>query len=169
MKDNVQESLELLEMMKGVGKVRSEEEIQDDLDRAFQEKMKREAEQREQERLYKERLAKEQEEIREAQYQKYKEIFDFIKTFNKLEIEDYYCIVELNDGEQYMAKPEELKRDEEFIMLYIQRYVGASSIWENPYQMILEVNVNQVKGIKLCEEIKKEVIIVKKSKFGKLE
>ena len=57
MKDNIQEQLELLEMMKqGFGVVRTEEQIQDDLDKEFQERMKREEEQREQERLYKERL-----------------------------------------------------------------------------------------------------------------
>ena len=167
MKDNIQESLELLEMMKqGFGKVRTEEEIQDDLDKEFQERMKHEAEQREQERLYKERLEKEQKEIREAQYQAHKEIFDFMKIFNELEVEDYYCVVELKDGRQFMGKPKELKRDTEYIMLYIERNVGASSMFENPYQTILETNVNEVKGIKLCEEIKKEVVIVKKSKFG---
>ena len=161
-----QETLELLEMMKGIGKVRTEEEIQDDLDREFQERMKREAEQKEQERLYKERLEQEQKERREAQYQSHKEIFDFMKVFNELDEEDYYCIVELKDGKQYFAKPKELKRDDEYIMFYIQRYVGASSMWENPYQMILEVNVNQVKGLQLKEEINQEVIIVIKSKFG---
>ena len=167
MKDNIQESLELLEMMKqGFGKVRTEEEIQDDLDREFQERMKREEERREQERLYKERLAREQEEIRETQYQKHKDIFDFMKVFNELDAEDYYCIVELNNGKQFMAKPKELKRDTEYIMFYIERNVGANSMFENPFHTILETNVNEVKGIKLCEEIKKEVIIVKKSKFG---
>ena len=41
--NNIQEQLELLEMMKqGFGKVRTEEEVQDDLDREFQERMKRE-------------------------------------------------------------------------------------------------------------------------------
>ena len=163
------EQLRLLEEMKqGFGKVRTEEEIEDDLDRAFQEKMKREAERQEQERLYKERLAKEQEEHRQAQYNLHKEIFDFMRNFNELDVEDYYCIVELKSGEQFMAKPEELKRDEEYIMFYIQRNVGATSMWENPYQIILETNVNEVKGIKLCEEIKQEVVIVKKSKFGKM-
>ena len=167
MKDNLQESSELLEMMKqGFGKVRTEEEIEDDLDRAFKEKMKREAERQEQERLYRERLAKEQEEIRQAQYHKYKEIFDFIKNFNVLDEEDYYCIVELKSGEQFMAKPTELKRDEDYIMFYIQRNVGASSMWENPYRIILETNVNEVKGLQLKEEIKQEVVIIKKSKFG---
>ena len=167
---NIEEQLQLLEMMKqGFGKVRTDEEIQDDLDREFQERMKREEQQREQERLYKERLAREQEERREAQYQLHKDIFDFMKIFNELEPDDFYCVVELNNGKQFMAKPGELKRDTEYIMFYIERNVGASSMFENPYQTILETNVNEVKGIKLCEEIKKEVVIVKKSKFGKLE
>ena len=162
-----QETLELLEMMKGVGKVRTEEEIQDDLDREFQERMKREAEQQEQERLYRERLAKEQQEIRETQYQKYKQIFDFIKTFNKLEVEDYYCVVELNDGRQFMAKPTDLRRDEEFVMFYIMKRKRGQISWgECPYYYELEVNVSEVKGVKLCEEIKKEVVIVKKSVYG---
>ena len=83
MKDNIQEQLQLLEMMKqGFGVVRTEEEIQDDLDKEFQERMKREEQQREQERLYKERLEREQEERRQAQYQAHKEIFDFMKVFN---------------------------------------------------------------------------------------
>ena len=164
--NNIQEQLQLLEMMKqGFGKVRTEEEVQDDLDKEFQERMKREEEQREQERLFKERLEQEQKERQEANYQAHKEIFDFMKVFNELEVEDYYCVVELKDGKQFMAKPKELKRDTEYIMLFIERNVGASSMFENPYQTILETNVNEVKGIKLCEEIKKEITIIKKSKL----
>ena len=167
MKDNIQEQLQLLEMMKhGFGKVRTEEEVQDDLDREFQERMKREEEQREQERLYKERLEREQEERRQAQYQAHKEIFDFMKIFNELDEEDFYCVVELNNGKQFMAKPKELKRDSEYLMFYIERNVGAASMFENPYQEILQTNVNEIKGIKLCEEIKQEIVIIKKSKFG---
>lgn len=166
MKDNVQEQLQLLEMMKGIGKVRTEEEIQDDLDREFQERMKREEEQREQERLYKERLAREEEERRQQNYQAHKEIFDFMKVFNELDEDDYYCIVELKDGKQFTAKPKELKRDAEFIMFYIMRNVGANSMFENPFRTILETNVNEIKGIQLKEEIKQEVVMIKKSKFG---
>ena len=165
--NNIQEQLELLEMMKqGFGKVRTEEEVQDDLDREFKERMKREEEQREQERLYKEQLEREQEERRQAQYQAHKEIFDFMKVFNELDEEDFYCVVELNNGKQFMAKPKELKRDSEYIMFYIQRNVGANSMFENPYRTILESNVNEIKGIALREEIKKEIVIIKKSKFG---
>ena len=168
--NNIQEQLKLLEEMKrGVGKVRTEEEIQDDLDREYQERMKREEEQREQERLYKERLEREQEERRQEQYKAHKEIFDFMKVFNELEPDDFYCVVELNNGKQFMAKPKELKRDTEYIMFYIQRNVGANSMFENPYQTILETNVNEIKGIQLKEEIKQEVVIIKKSKFGKME
>ena len=167
MKNNITEQLELLEMMKhGFGVVRTEEDIQDDLDREFQERMKREEEQREQERLYKAQLEREQEESREAQYQAYKDIFDFMKVFNELDEEDFYCVVELNNGKQFMEKPKELKRDAEFIMFYIQRNVGANSMFENPYRTILETNVNEIKGIQLKEEIKKEIVIIKKSKFG---
>ena len=170
MKDNIKEQLELLEMMKqGFGKVRTEEEIQDDLDREFEERMKREEEQREQERLYKERLEREQEEIRQAQYQAHKEIFDFMKVFNELDEDDFYCVVELNNGEQFTAKPKELKRDTDYIMLYIQRNVGANSMFENPFRTILETNVNDIKGIQLKEELKQEVVIIKKSVFGKME
>lgn len=167
MKDSIEQQLELLEMMKGVGKVRTEEEIQDDLDREYQERMKREEEQREQERLYRERLEKEQEESRQANYQSHKEVFDFMKVFNELDEEDYYCIVELKDGRQFMAKPKELKRDVEYIMFYIQRNVGANSMFENPFRTILQTNVNEIKGIQLKEEIKQEVVIIKKSVFGK--
>ena len=170
MKDNISEQLELLEMMKqGFGKVRTEEEIQDDLDREYQERMKREEEQREQERLYKERLEREQEERRQTNYQAHKEIFDFMKVFNELDEDDFYCVVELNNGKQFMAKPKELKRDAEYIMFYIQRNVGANSMFDNPYRTILEVNVNEIKGLQLKEEIKQEIIIIKKSKFGKME
>ena len=168
--NNIQEQLELLEMMKhGFGKVRTEEEVQDDLDKEFQERMKLEREREEQERLYKERLEREQEERRQAQYQAHKEIFDFMKIFNELDEEDFYCVVELNNGKQFMAKPKELKRDAEYVMLFIERNVGAASMFESPYRTILETNVNEIKGIKLCEEIKKEVVIVKKSKFGVME
>ena len=170
MKDNIKEQLELLEMMKhGFGKVRTEEEIQDDLDKEFKERMKREEEQREQERLYKERLEREQEERRQFNYQLHHEIFDFMKVFNELEVDDYYAIVELKDGKQFMAKPKELKRDTEYLMLFIERNVGAASMFENPYQEILQTNVNEIKGIALREEIKQEVVIIKKSKFGVME
>lgn len=168
--NNIQEQLRLLEEMKrGFGKVRTDEEIKDDLDREFEERMKREEEQREQDRLFKERLEREQEERRQAQYEAHKDIFDFMKVFNELDEEDYYCIVELNNGEQFMAKPKELKRDAEYIMFYIQRNVGANSMFENPFRTILETNVNEIKGIQLKEEIKQEVIITKTTRFGKFE
>ena len=167
MKNNIQEQLELLEMMKqGFGKVRTEEEVQDDLDKEYQERMKKQAEQEEQERLYKERLEQEQKERQEMNYMAHKEIFDFMKVFNELEPDDFYCVVELNNGKQFMAKPKELKRDSEYLMFYIERNVGAASMFENPYRTILEVNVNDIKGIQLKEEIKKEIVIIKKSKFG---
>lgn len=170
MKDNIKEQLELLEMMKnGWGVVRTQEEIETDLDREFQERMKREEEQREQERLYKEMLEREQEERRQANYQAHKDIFDFMKVFNELEPDDFYCVVELNSGKQYMAKPKELKRDAEYIMIFIERNVVQNSMFDKPYETILEVNVNEVKGIKLCEEIKKEIVIIKKTKFGAWE
>ena len=170
MKDNIQEQLELLEMMKhGFGKVRTEEEIQTDLDKEFEERMKREREQEEAERIYRERLEQERKERQEMNYMIHKEIFDFMNVFNELEPDDYYCIVELKDGKQYFAKPKELKRDTEYIMLFIERNVGAASMFENPFQTILETNVNEIKGIQLKEELKQEVVIVKKSKFGKME
>lgn len=166
MKDNIAEQLELLEMMKGVGKVRTEEEIQTDLDREFKERLRKEEQLKEEERLYKERLEKEREERQQQNYQAHKEIFDFMKTFNTLPSDDYYCVVELNDGSQFMAKPKELKRDEEYIMFYIVRNVGANSLFDNPYQNILETNVNQIKGIQLKEEEQREIVIIKKSVFG---
>ena len=165
--NNIQEQLQLLEMMKqGFGEVRTEEQIQDDLDKEYQERMKKQAEQEEQERLYKERLEREQEERRQAQYQAHKDIFDFMKIFNELDEEDFYCVVELKNGKQFMAKPKELKRDAEYIMFYIERNVGAASMFENPYRTILETNVNEIKGIQLKEEIKQEIVVIKKSKFG---
>ena len=167
--NNIEEQLALLEMMKhGFGVVRTEEEIQDDLDKEYQERMKREEEQREQERLFKERLEREQQERRQAQYEAHKDIFDFMKIFNELDEEDYYCIVELKNGKQFMAKPKELKRDADYIFFYIQRNVGAASMFENPYRTILEENVNQIKGIKLCEEEQREITIIKKSVYGKM-
>ena len=170
MKDNISEQLELLEMMKnGFGKVRTEEEIQDDLDKEFQERMKREREQEEAERIYRERMEQERKERQEMNYMAHKEIFDFMKVFNELEVEDYYCVVELNNGKQFMAKPKELKRDAEYIMFYIQRNVGANSMFESPYQTILETNISEIKGIALREELKQEITIIKKSKFGKME
>ena len=78
-------------------------------------------------------------------------------------------ITELNNGEQFMAKPKELKRDTEYIMFYIQRNVGANSMFENPFRTILETNVNDIKGIQLKEELKQEIVIIKKSVFGKME
>ena len=167
MKDNIKEQLELLEMMKnGFGKVRTQEEIEDDLDKEFEERMKREREQQEAERRFRERLEREQEEQRQHNYNEHKDIFDFMKIFNELEVDDYYAIVELNNGKQYFAKPKELKRDENYLMLYIQRNVGANSMFECPYQTILETNINVVKGIVLKEELQQEIVMIKKSKFG---
>ena len=42
-------------------------------------------------------------------------------------------------------------------------------MFESPYRTILEVNVNEIKGIQLKEEIKQEIVIIKKSKFGVME
>ena len=92
-----------------------------------------------------------------------------MKVFNELDEEDFYCVVELNNGKQFMAKPKELKRDAEYIMFYIQRNVGANSMFESPYQTILETNISEIKGIALREELKQEITIIKKSKFGKME
>ena len=168
MKDNITEQLELLEMMKGVGKVRTEEEIEDDLDREFKERMKREEEQREQERLMRERLQKEEEERRQAQYELHKEVFDFIKTINQLEPEDYYAIVELQNGEQYECKPAELKHDDDYIMFYIMKRKWGQLSWgEYPWYRKLEVNVNEIKGIKLFPEEQKEIVTIKKTEYGK--
>ena len=169
MKDNIEQQLELLEMMKGIGKVRTEQEIEDDLDREFKERMEQERKLQEQERLYKERLEREQEEQRHQNYNEHKDIFDFMRVFNELEVDDYYAIIELNNGKQYFAKPQELKRDENYIMVYIMRNVGSQSIFENPYEKILETNVNEIKGIQLKEELKQEIVMIKKSKFGKME
>lgn len=170
MKDNIAEQLELLEMMKqGFGKVRTEEEIQDDLDKELQERLKREREQEEAERCFRERMEQERKERQEMNYMVHKEIFDFMKVFNELEPDDFYCVVELNNGEQFMAKPKELKRDAEYIMFYIQRNVGANSMFENPYQTILETNVNEIKGIKLVPEEQREITIIKKSVYGKMD
>ena len=169
MKDNIKESIELLEMMKGIGKVRTQEEIQDDLDKEYKERMEQEMKLQEQERLMKERLEREQEEQRQYNYQAHKEIYDFMRVFNELEVDDWYAIVELNNGEQYFAKPQELKRDENYVMVYIMRNVGSQSIFENPFEQILETNVNEIKGIQLKEEIKQEIVMIKKSKFGKME
>lgn len=168
--NNIQEQLRLLEeMKKGFGVVRTEEEIQDDLDKEYQERMRKQAELEEQERQFKERLEREQQERRQQQYEAHKEIFDFMKVFNELDADDYYCTVELMNGKQYQAIPSELKRDEDYLMIYIMRNVGSDSMFENPYRTILETNVNQIKGIKLQEEIKKEIVVIKKSRFGKFE
>ena len=168
--NNIEEQLKLLEEMKrGFGVVRTEEQIQDDLDREFAEQMRKQAEQEEAERIYKERMEREQEERRQFNYQLHREIFDFMKVFNELEPDDFYCVVELKNGKQFMAKPKELKRDTEYVMFYIERNVGAASMFENPYQIILETNVNEIKGIQLKEETKQEVVIIKKSKFGVME
>lgn len=170
MKDNVQEQLELLEMMKsGWGVVRTQEQIETDLDREFQQRMKREREQEEAERCFRERMEQERKERQEMNYMIHKEIFDFMKVFNELDEEDYYAIVELQDGKQYFAKPKELKRDAEYIMFYIERTDFQNSIFDNPFETILETNVNEIKGIQLKEETKQEVVIIKKSKFGVME
>ena len=169
MKDNITESLELLKMMKGIGKIRTQEEIEDDVDREYKERMEQERKLQEQERLMKEQLEREQEEQRQQNYQEHKDIYDFMRVFNELEVDDYYAIIELNNGEQYFAKPKELKRDENYVMVYIMRNVGSQSIFENPYEKKLETNVNEIKGIQLKEEIKQEIVMIKKSKFGKME
>lgn len=161
---------EQIEKLKsGWGVVRTQEQIEDDLDREYKERMEQERKLQEQERLMKERQEKEQEEQRQANYQSHKDIYDFIRVFNELEVEDYYAIVELNNGKQYFAKPKELKRDENYVMVYIMRNVGSQSIFESPYEKILETNVNDIKGIQLKEEIKQEIVTIKKSKFGKME
>lgn len=157
---------EIEKLKQGWGIVRTQEQIQTDLDRAFQERMKREEELRKQEEEYQERMRKEKEEQRQRNYESHKDIFDFIRAFNELPQDDYYAVIELKDGSQHFAKPQELKRDEEYIMIYIMRNKGTESIFENPYVTILETNVNEIKGIQLKEEIQKKVIIIKKSMFG---
>ena len=167
MNDKMKEQLEFIEKMRtGFGIVRTEEQIQDDLDKEFEERMKREEELRKQEEEYQERLRKEKEEQRQRNYESHKDIFDFIRAFNELPQDDYYAVIELKDGSQHFAKPQEMKRDEDYLMIYIMRNKGTESIFENPYVTILETNVNEIKGLKLENELKKEVILIKKSVFG---
>ena len=55
-------------------------------------------------------------------------------------------------------------------MVYIMKQKREQLSWgENPLYCELETNVNEIKGIQLKEEIKQEIVIVKKSVFGKME
>ena len=92
-----------------------------------------------------------------------------MKVFNELEPDDFYCVVELNNGKQYMCKPTNLKRDEEYIMIYIMKHKSGQLSWgENPLYCELEINVNEIKGIKLVPEEQRVITIIKKSVYGKM-
>ena len=164
MKDNIKESLELLEMMKGVGKVKTQEELQEELDEKERLRLKQLAEQEEQQKREIELENKRKEEEKQKRYEEDQPLIDFIKTFKQLPKEEYFMILELSSGKQLKLKSDEIIVDRNNYIGYKNPNYGFMD--ERQYIVINLEGKTNMNGCQLVEEQKEEIIVIKRSHKG---
>ena len=164
MKDNIKESLELLEMMKGVGKVKTQEELQEELDEKERLRLKQLAEQEEQQKREIELENKRKEEEKQKRYEEDQPLIDFIKTFKQLPKEEYFMILELSSGKQLKLKSDEIIVDRNNYIGYKNPNYGFMD--ERQYIVINLEGRTNMNGCQLVEEQKEEIIVIKRSHKG---
>ena len=150
-------------MLQGFGHVRTEKEIQDDLDKAFQERMRLEQEQRERELQFRQMEEERKEQERQQRYNDNKELIEYIKTFREMPTDDYYLIIETQDGKQSFYKSHEIVIDQNYLIgVANPKYNGIYS--DEPRFNILEPK--DIKGIVVKEEQQEQIITIKKTTKG---
>ena len=164
MKDNIKESLELLEMMKGVGKVKSQEELQEELDEKERLRLKQLAEQEEQRQREIELESRRKEEEKQKRYEEDQPLIDFIKAFKQLPKEEYFMILELSSGKQLKLKSDEIVVDRNNYIGYKNPNYGFMD--ERQYIVINLEGKTNMNGCQLVEEQKEEIIVIKRSHKG---
>ena len=164
MKDNIQEQLELLEMMKGVGKVKTQEEIQEELDEKERLRLKQLAEQEEQRNREIELENKRKEEEKQKRYEEHQPLIDFIKAFKQLPKDEYFMILELSNGKQLKLKSDEIIVDRNNFIGYKNPNYGFMD--DRQYIVINLEGKTNMNGCQLVEEFKEEIIVIKRSHKG---
>ena len=164
MKDNVSEQLQLLEMMKGFGKVKTQEELQEELDEKERLRLKQLAEQEEQRNREIELENKRKEEEKQKRYEEDQPLIDFIKAFKQLPKEEYFMILELASGKQLKLKSDEIIVDRNNYIGYKNPNYGFMD--DRQYIVINLEGRTNMNGCQLVEEQKEEIIVIKRSHKG---
>lgn len=162
--NNIQEQLALLEMMKGVGKVKTQEELQEELDEKERLRLKQLAEQEEQRNREIELENKRKEEEKQKRYEEDQPLIDFIKTFKQLPKEEYFMILELSSGKQLKLKADEIVVDRNNYIGYKNPNYGFMD--DRQYIVINLEGRTNMNGCQLVEEFKEEIIVIKRSHKG---
>ena len=164
MKDNITEQLQLLEMMKGFGKVKTQEELQEELDEKERLRLKQLAEQEEQRNREIELENKRKEDEKQKRYEEDQPLIDFIKAFKQLPKEEYFMILELASGKQLKLKSDEIIVDRNNFIGYKNPNYGFMD--ERQYIVINLEGRTNMNGCQLVEELKEEIIVIKRSHKG---
>ena len=166
--NNIQEQLKLLEMMKGqLGHVKSEQEIQEELDEKERLRLKQLAEQEEQRKREIELESKRKEEEKQKRYEDDQPLIDFIKAFKQLPKEEYFMILELTSGKQLKLKSDEIVVDRNNFIGYKNPNYGFMD--DRQYIVINLEGRTNMNGCQLVEEQKEEIIVIKRSHKGEWE
>ena len=162
--DNVQEQLKLLkEMEQQLGHVKSEQEIEEEIEEQERLRLKQLAE-REEQRIREIKLENERKEAeKQKRYVDDQPLIDFIKAFKQLPKDEYYMVLELSNGKQLKLKAHEIVVDR-------NNYIG----YKNPNVVIdgkeyIVINLDgktNMNGCQLVEEQKQEIITIKHSFKG---
>lgn len=163
--NNIQEQLQLLEMMKGqLGHVKSEQELQEELDENERLRLKQLAEQEEQRNREIELENKRKEEQKQKRYEDDQPLIDFIRAFKQLPKEEYFMILELSSGKQLKLKSDEIIVDKNNFIGYKNPNYGFMD--ERQYIVINLEGKTNMNGCQLVEEQKEEIIVIKRSHKG---
>lgn len=165
MKDNIQEQLALLEMMKGqLGHVKSEQEIKEELNEKERLRLKQIAEQEEQRNQEIELENRRKEEEKQKRYEEDQPLIDFIKAFKQLPKEEYFMVLELSSGKQLKLKSDEILVDRNNYIGYKNPNYGFMD--ERQYIVINLDGRTNMNGCQLVEEQREEIIVIKRSHKG---
>ena len=165
MNNHIKEQLELLEMMKEqLGHVKSEQEIQEELNEKERLRLKQIAEQEEQQKREIELENKRKEEEKQKRYEEDQPLIDFIKAFKQLPKEEYFMILELSSGKQLKLKSDEILVDRNNYIGYKNPNYGFMD--DRHYIVINLEGRTNMNGCQLVEEQKEEIIVIKRSHKG---
>ena len=166
--NNIEEQLRLLkEMESQLGHVKSEQELQEELDEKERFRLKQLAEQEEQRNREIELENKRKEEEKQKRYEEDQALIDFIKVFKQLPKEEYFMILELSNGKQLKLKADEILVDRNNFIGYKNPNYGFMD--ERQYIVINLEGRTNMNGCQLVEEFKQEIIVVKRSHKGEWE
>ena len=163
--DNITEQLRLLkEMEKQLGHVKSEQEIQEELEEKERLRLKQLAEQEKQRRREIELENKRKEEEKQKRYEEDQPLIDFIIAFKQLPKDEYFMILELSNGQQLKLKSDEIVVDQNNFIGYKNPNYGVAD--ERQYIVLNLEGKTNMHGCRLVEEEKEELIVIKRSFKG---